>query len=568
MGHPEFRRSDLKKKILFLAAALLLAAAAALGIFAHRNAVVDMQVYPKDTDVLDLRGQDISLSHHEELARKLPDTDIRWDIPFQGGVLPDDTKELTVASLTPEEAAVLAAHLPGLRSVDGRECRDFDGLLRLKQLRPEVQVLYWVPIGGSSYASTAIQISLNAFTEGDLEKLQYLPLLRTVTLSGGEPKLLAQLQDLCESNGIAIRLLIGGELIPQDAAALKLRQLTDPEAALLYLLPGLQVLHLEEPEAAPETLLRLREDLSGTAISWEKTILGLTFPQDAQEIDLTQIVALGENQQPGEETAYARSAAYAIQGDREEVPSAVKLLEHRPLPDKTAATAQLIEEVEAAMGYFPEARKLTMCGSFLNNEAMAAFRERNADAYKVVWTVKCGKVATRTDATLFMPVKYHVYYLSSSEAANLRYCPDMVAVDIGHMNLGDISFVEYMPQLRYLILAHTSVRDITPLRHCKNLVFLELDHTGVLDFTPLQECTALEDLNIGNTWNDVGPLKEMPWLKNLWMIFRENSAAMLTEALPDTNIVFRGTATVDSGWRDLPNYFAMRDELKMFYMSW
>lgn len=547
---------------------LLLAAAVGFGVFLSRNVIVEAQVYPRDTASLDLRGQEISVSHYETLRSKLPDAQIRWDIPFQGGTLADDTRELTVTSLTPEEAALLAKHLPSLRSVDGRQCTEFDGLAALKQLRPGVTVEYWVSIGGTGYASTAMQISLGSVAEEDLAKLQYLPLLHTVTLTGGDPELLQQLQNYCEENGIAIRLMIDGTLVSKDSTNLTISGITDEEVDLLYLVSGLKAVHLPEPEAEAEKLIRLQEAFPDASITWEKTVLGMTFPQDAQEIDLTDIVALGENQVPGDETAYHRSMTYGIQGDPEEVPSSVKLMKHRPLPDKTSSTAQLIDEVEQAMAYFPEAQKLVLCGSVLDNEAMAAFRERHADSYKVVWTVHCGKIATRTDATFFMPVKYHVYYLNNAEAYNLRYCPELVAVDIGHMNVSDVSFVEHLPNLTYLILAHTSVRDITPLSTCKNLKFLEVDHTGVLDFTPLLGCTALEDLNIGKTWNEVEPLKQMTWLKNLWMVFRPNSAPEMIEALPNTNVVYGGSATVDSGWRDLPNYFAMRDELKMFYMTW
>jgi hypothetical protein len=413
-----------------------------------------------------------------------------------------------------------------------------------------------------------MQISLNGITREELELLPYLPQLRTVTLSGGDPELLRQLQSYCRENSITLRLLIQGELVPDSTPALKVQGITNAEVSLLYLLDDLWALHLTEPEADGKALVQLRQALPKAAVTWEKSVLGQTFSQDAREIDLTDILSLGANQLPGTKTAYQYSMEYGIQGTPEEVPSSVKLLQHRPLPDKTAETAGLIQELEAAMEYFPEAEKLVLCGSVLDNEAMAAFRQRQADQYKVVWTVRCGKIATRTDATFFMPVKYHVYYLNDTESYNLRYCPDMIAVDIGHMMVSDISFVEYMPDLQYLILAHTAVRNIEPLRSCKNLKFLELDHTGVLDFSPLTECTALEDLNIGMTWNDVAPLKDVTWLKNLWMIERQSSAEEMMAALPNTNIVCFGTATVDSGWRELPNYFAMRDELLMFYMGW
>lgn len=558
----------MKKTLWCILALIILSAAVFLGVRISRNVIVDFQLYPRDAAVLDLRGEEISPSHYKALSKKLPDTRIRWNIPFQGGLLEDDTQSLTLTSLSPEEAQLLAECLPDLRTVDGRQCTDYDCLLSLKQQRPDIQVQYWVPIGGTSYAASAMQISLDGITREELALLPYLPRLNTVTLTGGDPELLRQLQSYCREAGITVRLLIQGELIPDSTPALKVQGITEKEVSLLYLMDQLWVLHLTEPEADGKTLVQLRQDLIRTAVTWEKTVYGQTFSQDVREIDLTDILSLGTGQLPGTKTAYQYSMEYGIQGTPEEIPSSVKLLEHRPLPDKTADTAGLIQELEAAMEYFPDAEKLILCGCILDNDAMAAFRQRQAEHYSVVWTVQCGKIATRTDATFFMPVKYHVYYLNDKEVFNLRYCPEMIAVDIGHMMVSDVSFVEFMPDLQYLILAHTAVRDIEPLRSCKRLKFLELDHTGVLDFSPLADCTALEDLNIGMTWNDVTPLKDVTWLKNLWMIYRDKSALELMEALPGTNIVCFGTATVDSGWRDLPNYFAMRDALLMFYMSW
>jgi Leucine-rich repeat (LRR) protein len=168
-----------------------------------------------------------------------------------------------------------------------------------------------------------------------------------------------------------------------------------------------------------------------------------------------------------------------------------------------------------------------------------------------------------------MPVRENVYYFNDEEAYNLRYCEDMVCVDIGHMSIHDIDFVRYMPNLQYLILAHTQVQYIEPISSCKKLKFLELDWSPIRDLTPLKECTALEDLNLGNTFADFAPIKKMTWLKNLWMIDCSTRARYeMTQALPDTRVMVTGAATVANGWRDLDNYYAMRDLLGMHYMSW
>jgi len=496
-----------------------------------------------------------------------PEPDLPQDISFQGSTLSWDTAEVTVDSLTGEEAQVLAA-LPKLQTVRGEACRDLEALATLKRLRPEVQVKYHVSLGGRAFASTAVQLNLEGIAAEELGLLECLPYVKTIIVSGGEPEVLEQLRQQCAETGITFRIRVGGTVLAEDIRELTLPQAKETDVALLHLASGLEALHLVEPEAPGAQLAELAEALPDTAVTWEKTVFGLTFTQDAKEIDLTEILALGANQKPGDRTAYQRGLDYPVLHTDEEVRSAVKLFEGHPLPDRSGTTAELIAEAEVAMAYFPEVEKLVLCGCVLDNEAMAAFRENHRQDYKVVWSVVCGEIAFRTDTTFIMPAKYHVYYLSTKQAYNLRYCEDAVAVDIGHMNVSDISFVEFMPDLEYLILAHTSIQSIESVAKCTKLKFLEVDHTAVQDLTPLQSCRALEDLNIGNTWCKVDPLKEMTWLKNLWMIFRGNRAQELAEVLTDTNIVYLGSATVDSGWRDLPNYYAMRDALKMYYMSW
>ena len=200
---------------------------------------------------------------------------------------------------------------------------------------------------------------------------------------------------------------------------------------------------------------------------------------------------------------------------------------------------------------------------------MAAYRDRVRDSYKVVWTVRLGpSIALATDKDNFMPNHFGVGQLPDEYAYNLRYCEEMVCLDVGHMTLRDISFVEYMPNLKYLILAWTEVQYIEPIRSCKNLVFLELDNSCIRDLSPLVDCTALEDLNLGNTFCDVTPILEMTWLKNVYFIDGSPSAAyQFSQAVPTAHVVATGNATVGGGWRRLQNYYDMRDCLNMPYMN-
>ena len=555
-------------KKLLIAALILLAVATPLVWLLTTYRVVDLKLYRKDAEALDLRGQEISAAHYDKLTEKLAGIPIRWDVPFQGSILADDTAEITVTELTAEDARILAEYLPKLRTVDAVECTDYENLRDLKQKRPDMQVNYRVPLNGRNYAGSALRLTLSGITEAELQLLQYLPILKMVTVTGGEPGTLAKLRDYCGERDISFHMQIGGEILSENAVVAAIEGITNEELGLLQLMPKLKTLHLVEPEADAERVIALAETLPGAAVSWEKSVLGKTFSQDAVEIDLTDIISLGEGEKPGDKTAYQYGLDFPVQGTQEEVATAIKISKYHPLPDKSDETRELIAEVEAAMAYFPDAEQVVMLGSILHNVHMSDFREAHREDYKVVWSVQCGNVLTRTDAKFFMPVKYHVYYLSDLEAYNLRYLEEAVAVDIGHMNVSDISFVEYMPDLEYLILAHTSIQYIEPIRSCKKLKFLEVDWTGIRDLSPLEDCTSLEDLNVGNTSVDLTPLKKLTWLKNLWATFRSASVYPISQALPNTKVVSSGNATVASGWRDLPNYYAMRDQLKMYYMSW
>lgn len=415
--------------------------------------MTDGTLYPKDSDVIDLRGQQVSVSYYEELRGKLPDTPIYWEVPFQGDYLDPNTQDLTITSLTDEDV-ILLDYITGLTTVNAGGCKDYDQLIALQQRRPECDVRYQVTVGGKAYT--------------------------------------------------------------QDTTGIIASGITDEEASLIHYLPNLEKLHLVNPKASPETVRALRD--SGLIVSCEADVLGQTVTDGITHLEFEDV----------------------------------------PLTS--------IEELYS-LSYFPELEQVFLGKCGFDNEALAAYREEVRSEYKLVWTVQTGKLWTRTDDIFFMPVKYRVYYFHDEDTYNLRYCEDMICIDLGHMAIHDISFVEYMPNLQYLILAHTTVLDIGPLATCKNLKFLELDHTGIMDYEPLLGCTALEDLNLGLTFGDEDIIAQMTWLKNLWWAGRGYSFKVkMNELLPDTHKEFNGKQTVSNGWRQLPNYYAMRDILGMEYM--
>lgn len=437
-------------------------------------------------------------------------------------------------------------------------------------IEAQTEAAFELNLDGVSYGQDAAEIRTSSITGDALEKLSQMTGLKLVTATEGSGENLEQLRTYCDEKGIAFQVELAGQNVDGDTEELTLSNATENQVQLLGLMPNLKSLHFPEPEAPAEALLELRTKLPETVVTWEKTVLGMTFPQNAVEIDLSKVIALAEGQTFGEKTAYEYGLEFQTMGIQEEPHRTAKILPDHPFPDKTDSTEQFVSEVEAAMTYFPEAEKLLMCGAWLDNEMMSEYRERHREDYKVVWSVLCGDIAPRTDALFFMPTKYYVTAGSFNDvySYNLKYCEEIVCIDIGHMWITDIDFVRFMPNLKYFVMFNQAVRDLSPLSACKNLVFLEMHQCHFIeDYSPLTECTALEDLNIGGSSGDITPILEMRWLKNLWLVGRDEADyKTATQTMPDTNIAYY-YGNPDDGWRELPNYYKMRDALLMFYME-
>lgn len=515
-------------KGLAAAGCVILAAIVFTVIWAWTHCIaVGWRFYPKDAQALDLRGKHLSVEQFDTLSQKLPGCEIVWDVPFQDKLFSSETRRITVMNLTDADVERLD-YLTALEEVDGRQCSDYPQLALLQQRHPNCTVLYQVSIRGVSYSQDTQEISLPNLTFEEARLLDYLPRLTTVNADGcNDYALLASLQDAHPQWTVRYTVNLGEEIYPSDSESITVENASYQELTQgLVCLTKLQSILLRNPEADYSDLTALRREYPQISIDWELTLGDRTFPSDTRELDISF------------------------------------------MPIKS------LEDAERIADYFPDLEKLILDSGSIDNDTMAEFRERKRADYKVVWTVICGtgkfgSFPVRTDETTFMPLKHRIYFFHDDDMYNLRYCEDMVCIDVGHMTFTDVSFVENMPHLKYLILNMTSVKDITPLSTCKELVFLELDHSWVQDYSPLLGCTALEDLNLGDTYGDPAPIAQMTWLKNLWWVGRSFAVkTKLQETLTNTNMLFHsGKNTTGYGWRQLPNYYAMRDMLEMPYMK-
>ncbi len=553
--------------LIVLAAALLAVGIAVWFLLTH--VWVAGTFYSRNADVLDLRFADVTTADYDKLRKKAPNSEILWRIPFQGKTYDQDTDVLYVTSLTDEDVATLD-YFTRLKTVEAQECTDYSQLAALTARRPEVTVEYTVTIDGRAYPQDTAVVSISGITEEEINLLTYLPELTAVTAVGCRtPEQMTRLRDFCQEKGLSFALRFGTKTYPDTVEELDVTGVTDGELELLQLLPELKTLHLKNPEADPETVAQLRSTYPKADISWEVEIAGVSFPDDTKEVDLSAVLESSTAQTAAGTAAGTQTAVGAQTTTKTQTTTGAATGTQSTKETKSTAPAVTLnlEDLEKKMSYLSDVERVFLGKCGLDNEELAALRERVRDSYKLVWTVQLGKKLTaRTDDTTFMPVREHVYYFLDEDAYNLRYCEDMLCVDVGHMGLTNIDFVKGMPHLQILILAHNGqLQDISPISSCKELIFLELDWSAVKDFTPLVGCTSLEDLNIGLTYPSVEPLMQMTWLKNLWMVDR-GGAYQLSQALPDTKIVASADATVGAGWRNLPNYYKMRDMLGMEYM--
>ena len=553
--------------LIVLAAALLAVGIAVWFLLTH--VWVAGTFYSRNADVLDLRFADVTTADYDKLRKKAPNSEILWRIPFQGKTYDQDTDVLYVTSLTDEDVATLD-YFTRLKTVEAQKCTDYPQLAALAARRPEVTVEYAVTIDGREYPQDTAVVSISGITEEEINLLTYLPELTAVTAVGCRtPEQMTRLRDFCQEKGLSFALRFGTKTYPDTVQELDVTGVTDGELELLQLLPELKTLHLKNPKADPETVAQLRSTYPKADISWEVEIAGVSFPDDTKEVDLSAVLESSAVQTAAGTAAGTQTAAGAQTTAKTQTTTGTATGTQSTKETQSTAPAVTLnlEDLEKKMSYLSDAKQVFLGKCGLDNEELAALRERVRDSYKLVWTVQLGKKLTaRTDDTTFMPVREHVYYFLDEDAYNLRYCEDMLCVDVGHMGLTNIDFVKGMPHLQILILAHNGqLQDISPISSCKELIFLELDWSAVKDFTPLVGCTSLEDLNIGLTYPSVEPLTQMTWLKNLWMVDR-GGAYQLSQALPDTKIVASADVTVGAGWRNLPNYYKMRDMLGMEYM--
>lgn len=440
-------------------------------------------------------------------------------------------RDLTELDLSGEPVAELEKlqELTGLEKLDLRDTGlTVEEYEQLRQVLPECRILWSVPFQNDHFSEEITELAVTSLNEEDIRMLKYFPKLEKLDAEGcRDYSSLMTLKEAYPELTITYDVSLGGESYPDYAEELVLKDADIQElGALLPYLPLVSKVTFTGTAPDNDAIYELMCAYPAVTFVWDFEVLGVETNSLAEELILSEI----------------------------------------PM--------ESVEAVENALKYFYNLKWVEMCDCGIPSEEMDALWKRHPET-RFVWTVQVGVCKLRTDITVFMPYQYGYdgySKLFDKHMGEMKYCVDIICMDMGHMGISDYSFLEYMPNMKYLILADTKGSDFSVLANLKELVFLELFMTSFDQAEVLTGLTKLEDLNLGHCAVDnIEPLKEMTWLKRLWLTGSRNvwnvERLALREALPDTIVNFSGKGSTDEGWRESPNYYAMRDLLNMGYMK-
>ena len=376
-------------------------------------------------------------------------------------------------------------------------------------------------------------------TAGELlEKLPLFPVLERVELPNCSftPREQFALLRACPRTEFLWPVSVCGQVFTSADETVSLagrEDLTDRDLAEIRmragLFPELKTLDLSGCDFSEDAVCSLADALEGTEVIFDLDLYGVRVSSAAEEIDLSDhLVRDG--------------------GDR----------------------------LREMMPRMPRLRKVVMCNCGLSDKAMDELNSQYEDV-RFVWLVRIKWAAIRTDSDFFIPYRESGAIQTGGQAGlkGLWYCPDLVALDVGHSDTDDLSFLSVMPRLQYLIIAENYAYDITPVGQLRDLRWLEMFQCCTRDVSPLLNCRALENLNVCYVAtpadNLFETLRQMTWLKRLWCSGTNMSRAQvqaLREALPDTEIWCKaGDESTGSTWRFHESYYEMRDAFHMYYMD-
>ncbi|MBR0353393.1 MAG: hypothetical protein IJH53_09355 [Oscillospiraceae bacterium] len=563
------RESTGKRKtiIIVLAVLLLLVLAVAAMLGSSKYSFIGGRVLSKDSQEIDLKGERINVSRllrftdpksinveetgitaddYERLHERYPDCSITWCVPLSCGDFSSKSESITISSIKKEDLP-LFAYFNGLKEIHADGISEWELLSELGKQYKDIDIHFDVDLNGNYYSSDTKSLSLNGpvnFSELN-EKIGGFSQLERISFSedGLSADEMLSLQETYPDISFDFTMEELGLSISSSTERLDFSNTGDVDIDRLVeiapLFKNVETIDFTGYRGSNEEIYKVIKAFPDADVIWQLEIYGKEVSTLDEEIDFSGI----------------------------------------QISDTS--------DIETAIPLMKNLRKVVMCKCGINDEKMDALNKKYDDV-RFVWTVFLGTpkrgnpgYELRTDTTYFISSlqlgEEYAYRLFDDTAAPLKYCTDIVALDLGHNEITKCEFCRYMPNLRFFIAAGTNLNDISPLADCKELYFLEVMFSSVHDLSPLLECKQLRHLNICAcpTAESLDILAQMTWLERCYMAGRSNydnskqyAYVSSDEFLPDTEKWLLGLEDFYGPWRTHPSYFEMRDALGgAYYMA-
>lgn len=415
----------------------------------------------------------------------------------------DPNLQVRTYSLVAEAASDLAQleAYPNLSSLDLRGSTCYDAILEYIGTHPRVSVLYDVQIGEVLCSGDAAELTLNNCDyEQLMEKLAYLPNLEALrlpatTLTAAE---LTGLRETYPRIAVHYTVMLLEEEISGDATELDLSHLmpeqVEEAAAALTRLPALTDIQLMNGEG--------------------QSSLGMT--------DVKKLM----------DAAPEAKVHYSFRLFGKALSTADERVEYV----NTKIGDEGVSEVRQALDILPECTYFLLDRCGISNEVMAQLRDDYPDT-KIVWRINyAGRKSLLTDTEVI----HCVEQLEDANSRDLKYCTDVVYMDIGHSYLlSDLSFVSGMTKLKVAIVVDCRADSLEPFATCSSLQYLEIVNCNrMTDLSPLANCTELRGLNMSYTFSidDLSPLYGLEKMERLFLgrhDLPQEQIDAVREALPE-----------------------------------
>lgn len=522
-------RKNKNKGIIIIPVVVLLAIAAA--VFFSLFQFTGGHLLAKNS-LDDLRGKNISVEQYEQICSELGIRP-RWDVPIGGERFDSASTSIKLQQFGMEDINSFG-YLEKLEHVDAEGAECYEEIMALRAAMPELQVTYSVLLGNERIGCREESHELSSEVPFDAlhAGLRYLPELKELDIRAAaygmekEQTLYAAYPDIkfiCCTE-------IAGQQLDSLSREIHINSASDGDISELCQyanrLTSLEYIDLGDILLSHEQYGRLLECYPQAKIKCTLEFYGVKTASDAETLKLDGI--------------------------------------------QISDTAQF----DLAAAYMPNLKTVYMSDCGLSDEELDKLNNKY-EGLRVVWTIYVKQFECRTDAIDFCVSRitndYGMHSMTDETIYPIRYCTDLVTLDLGHMVYYNSDFVENMHDLRFLIMGDTNISSIEKLENCKQLYFLEMFLTDVTDLSPLFELKELRYLNISYCpIEDYTQLFKLTWLEKLWFVhsgLTYEQQEEIRQALPNTEVCFWTSdgSSVDKVWRTSQGYYEMRDNLGMFY---